>query len=165
MRETESALFNDSDLIEVRADMIEMLKRRARTSPTRRFRLCLHHSPSDPTQEMIIVHCRDTYSRPHRHPGRSMSYHIIEGEMTVYLFDDRGRVTGRIETGPLGSGKTCHFRLSSGGWYMPVTRTETVVFSEVLTGSNVGGEATTYAPWAPEPENADAVAAFLASLE
>ena len=41
MRETETALFNTDDVLVVDAALIERLKRRARETPTRRFRICL----------------------------------------------------------------------------------------------------------------------------
>ncbi len=157
MREAPGALFNTSDLIEVTPGLIAQLKERASASPTGRFRLCLHHDPSDPAQEMIIVHCRGNLGAPHRHPHRSITYAMLEGEMTVVLFDDAGEVTRRIELGSPGSGRAVCFRLSSGAWYLPVARTEHAVFLETLASPNVGGEATEYAPWAPEEEDTEAM--------
>jgi len=72
---------------------------------------------------------------------------------------ERGRHV--IVSGPYGSGRTCHFRLATGGWYMPVALSDTVVFCEVMTGSNAGGEATEYAPWSPEEGDRAGIAAFL----
>ena len=165
MKETEGALFNTDDLIEVDRAMVGLLKARAAESPTGRFRLCLHHSTSDAVQEMIIAHCRGSYSRPHRHPGRSVSYKMIEGRMAVVLFDDAGGVVRTMRLGPPGGDRPFAFRLTSGGWYMPIGESDAAVFCETLAGPNVEGQATEYATWAPAPADAEAAAAFLARLE
>ncbi len=43
----------------------------------KRVRLCAHPSQDDLLHEMLIVHERSTYVRPHKHPGKSESIHII----------------------------------------------------------------------------------------
>jgi cupin fold WbuC family metalloprotein len=146
MREAEGALFNTEPVLAVDGEMMEMLKERARRSPTLRYRLCLHHSTDDPVQQMIVVHCRGNDSRPHAHPTASMSYTMIEGEMTVVLFDGEGNESDRIELAAPGQGKHVCLRLVPGVIYMPVCRTETAVFHETLSSPNPDGSATVYGP-------------------
>ena len=164
LREESGALFNTAALVQVDAGTVEMLKARATAAAKRRFRLCLHNSTQDPVQEMVVVHCGGMYSRPHRHPGRCMSFQMIEGEQLVYLFDESGGVTDVIEMGGAGSGKTFCFRLQAGRWYMPVTQSEYVVFHETLAGPNRNGEGTEYARWSPVEEDHEGIRAFLDSM-
>jgi len=77
VRESDVALFNTDDVLSVDDALVETLKGRARTSPSRRFRLCLHRSAEEAVQEMIVVHCRDNYSRPHRHTVASSA--VVDG--------------------------------------------------------------------------------------
>lgn len=144
MREAEGAIFNTDPVLAVGRETIEMLKERARRSPTLRYRFCLHHSTADPIQEMIVVHCRDNDSRPHAHPAASVSYTMIEGEMTVVLFDPDGNETDRIELAAPGHGRNVCLRLAPGIMYMPVCRSETAVFHETLSSPNPDGAATVY---------------------
>ncbi len=146
MRETDGAIFNTEPVLAVDRDMVEQLKQRARRSPTLRYRLCLHHSTADPIQQMIVVHCRGNDSRAHCHPVAAMSYTMIEGEMSVLLFDDEGNETQRVELAPPGTGKNVCLRLGPGIMYMPVCESETVVFHETLSSPNPDGSATVYAP-------------------
>ena len=68
---------------------IESLKDKANKSFRKRYRICLHHSTDHLTQEMIICSKGFNYFRPHKHPLMySESYHLIEGALDVYLFDD-----------------------------------------------------------------------------
>ena len=55
-----------------------------------RVRLCTHQSVEDAVHEMLIVHIKGTYIRPHKHPNKSESFHIIEGNLDVVVFDDAG---------------------------------------------------------------------------
>jgi len=144
MRETDGAIFNTEPVLAVDRDMIEHLKERARCSPTRRYRLCLHHSTADPIQQMIVVHCRGNDSRPHRHPAASMSYTMIEGEMSVVLFDGQGNETQHIELAAPGTGKNVCLRLGPGIMYVPVCESETAVFHETLSSPNPDSSATVY---------------------
>ena len=124
-----TAIFNSEAIAEVNLKTIEYLKIQAAKEPFRRFRLCLHHSVENEVQESVIVFCRDTYIRPHRHPNnKPESYHIIKGEMSVFFFDDSGRVVRKIEMGEVGSEKTFFYRLSASTWHIPVPSSEFVVF-------------------------------------
>ena len=91
------AIFNQSAIVEVTRDTVAELKRQAQRAPRGRFRLCMHQRLDDQVQEMVIVCGRGTYFRPHRHPaGKSESYHVIEGAMSVF-FSDNGEVIRRIK--------------------------------------------------------------------
>lgn len=159
------ALFNTEDVIEVNDVTLSDLKDRAAAAPRGRFRLCLHHGPADPVQEMVIACGSGTYFRPHRHPaGKSESYHIIEGEMTVYLFDDNGQVVRRIRMGDKLSGKTFYYRLSAPLWHLPLATSNSLVYGETYCGPFLKDGDVEYASWSPT-ENSPDVSAYLTSLE
>ena len=69
------------------------LKRAAEENARRRVRLCAHHSRDDRLHEMLIVHTHDTYVRPHKHLGKSESFHIIEGDVDVVAGGEVGDET------------------------------------------------------------------------
>ncbi|MBU0481261.1 MAG: WbuC family cupin fold metalloprotein [Proteobacteria bacterium] len=160
MREAPGALFNDQSCLVVDQTMVEEIKQRALSDPRGRFRLCLHHRPSDGVQQMIIACTPRSYSAPHRHPGRVLSYQMIEGRLSVVLFDDNGRVEQVFRLG--GDGPFCLW-LGASQWYMPLAETETAVFCEVLQGPNADDQAVEWAPWAPE-EGGPEAAAYLRKL-
>ena len=159
------AIFNTESVIEVDSRTLSTLKDRARLAPRGRFRLCLHQSPADSVQEMIIVCQRRTYFRPHRQLlGKSKSYHVIEGQMTVYLFDEDGQVVRRIRMGNRESGKTFCYRLSDPMWHLPVATSEVLVYSEISCGPFLKDNDVAYAPWSPK-EGSSEVSSYLDSLE
>lgn len=160
MRESNQALFNTDSVLAVDEAMLEELKLRALTAPHRRYRLCLHHTPDDAVQEMIVVHCRDNYSRPHHHNTAS-SCLVLEGELSVFLFDGDGQVTQRVDLGPRGSGKPFTLWIGAGVWHMPVCQTPQLVFYETMTGPFRRDDVNIWAPWSPPEDDPAAIEAYL----
>lgn len=160
MRESNQALFNVDSILAVDEEMITLLKERALTAPHRRYRLCLHTSVDEVVQEMIVVHCRGNYSRPHAHPFAS-SMLILEGALSMYFFDDAGQVVRTVEMGPRGSGKPYALRIGPREWHMPVCRTPQLVFYETMPGPFDRDAVNLWSPWSPPEEDQAAVAAYL----
>lgn len=142
-------VFTHTDpVIEIGPDWISRLKAAAEASPLRRARVCLHLRPEDAVQEMIIVLCEDVLFPPHRHQNKTESFHIIEGELDLVVFDDEGAPINTLKMGPPGSGKTFCYRLNSPLYHALLLRSSFVVFHETTTGPFTKGDAQ-FAPWAP----------------
>lgn len=129
----------------------------------KRIRLCAHFNESDSLHEMFIVHKKDTYVRPHKHPGKTESTHIIEGLVDIVLFDDKGKIERVISMGDYASGKTFYYRMSAPIFHTLIIRSEVLVFHET-TGGPFDKKATIFAPWAPEDSNINSVADFMVGL-
>lgn len=138
----------DQDVAVVGEEWLARLKGAAASSPLRRARLCLHRSSDDLVQEMVIALCRDVLFRPHRHAAKSESFHIIEGELDVLIFDDEGRTVRAVPMGPPGSGRMFCYRLCVPAWHAVLPQTPQVIFHETTTGPFRAQESE-FAPWAP----------------
>jgi len=146
------------DIVVVGDDWLRQLKEAAAATPLRRARLCLHRSVTDPIQEMVIALIADALFPPHRHPDKTESYHVVEGELYVLIFDDDGRPRRAIfMTRPGGGGAFC-YRLSIPAWHAVVPASDCVVLHEVTTGPFLPGQRNV-APWAPT--EAEALRRFL----
>jgi len=160
---SEEVFYARDGIVRIGPEEIDVVKRQALFNPRRRCRICAHPSTEDRLHEMIIVHAGDLYVHPHRHPGKSESFHIIEGRLSVVLFDDAGHEVDRIRMGPPGSGRAVFYRLSQALYHTVLLEDPIVVFHEVTNGPFVAGE-TEFAPWAPGDGDAPAQAAFRAGL-
>jgi len=65
------------------------------------FRVCLHTSNNEITHEMLMIHTYPQCTKPHRtsvskNKNKTVSYHAIDGEAVVYLYDKNGNVTDEI---------------------------------------------------------------------
>lgn len=164
LRQVSPEVFYDSEpLVTVDAADIGTLKARAAEVPRRRSRLCSHPEPAALIHEMLIVHESSAYVRPHRHLNRAESFHVIEGEGDIVLFDASGVVLGVIQLGDYRSGKTFYYRMPEATFHGLIVRSPVMVFHEVTSGP-FDPRTTEFPEWAPADES-PGVAAFLAGIE
>ena len=166
MKRIESAevIYAGETVVTADAGAIDELKRAAAGNPRRRIRLCAHDGVGDSLHEMLIVHERSCYVRPHKHVGKSESFHVIEGEVDVVIFDEDGAVSRVIQMGSFASGRPFFYRIAEPLFHTLLIRSEVLVFHET-TGGPFRREDTIFAPWAPEDSDADGVRRFLQRVE
>ena len=145
------------------ADEIDFMKDRAAASPRGRARICAHPDPADVLHEMLIALCAGGYVRPHRHTHRAESFHVVEGEADVVLFDDAGSVEQVIRMGS-GAGAARIYRLNTPRFHTVLVRSECFVVHEVTRGPFDPAD-TAFAAWAPAEGDGARVASFLADLD
>ena len=143
---------------------IKHFKQLSSLNPRKRIRLCTHLDQVDSLHEMLIVHEKGAYVRPHKHPGKSESTHIIEGIVDVVLFDDEGCINRVIRMGDYISGKTFYYRMSTPVFHTLIIRSEVLVFHETTNGP-FDRRATIFAPWAPEDVAVNSITDFISDLE
>ena len=152
----------DSITKTVKSD-IDYFKQLSSNNLRKRARLCTHFSPDNTLHEMIIVHERETYVRPHMHLGKSESTHIIEGIVDVVVFDNAGVVETVIRMGDYLSGKTFYYRMAAPFFHTLIIRSEVLVFHETTNGP-FNRKDTMFAPWAPADDDIAAVSVFMSEL-
>ena len=156
-------IYNSEDIFELNNSALHALKESANISPLKRARICLHRSEEESVQEMILCVYRGSYVRPHRHNGKSESFHLIEGDLSVLLFDDEGEIFRRVELGASGGNKNLLYRLSVNAWHTILPRTEFVIFHEVTNGPFVRTD-TEYAKWSPHESEINEVERYMKKI-
>ena len=162
-RVSDEVLASTGDVVTVNRQDLEGLKRAAAASPRKRFRLCAHQSVVDDLHEMVVVLSRETYVRPHKHLGKSESFHLVEGELLVVLFDEAGAITQVIAMSPPTGGGSWFYRLSASRYHAVMPLSEMVVFHETTNGP-FRREDTVWAPWAPAEEDRGLAEAYVSDL-
>ena len=157
---SDEVLFTGAAITAVGRDEIEFLKQRAGLNRRKRIRLCAHADVTDAVHEMLIVHGREAYVRPHKHLNKTESYHVIEGEAGLLTYTDDGAVrqTIRLSEHPAAGAGFC--RISGDVYHTLVFLSDYVVFHETTNGP-FRREETIYAAWAPSEEDTGAVGEFL----
>ncbi len=154
----------DEDVVSLGPAVIADLKRRAASTPRRRCRVCAHPDPADPLHEMLIVLDGSTYVRPHKHLGKSESFHVVEGAADIVTFDDDGEISEVIELGDYASGRRFYYRLNVPRYHTVLVRSEALVVHETTNGPFVA-EDVVNAPWAPGDDELEGRAAYLRELD
>jgi len=159
----EEVVYTTEDVTKVNHDDIAFLKNKAALNSRKRIRLCTHPGVTDTLHEMLIVHMKGAYVRPHKHITKSESFHIIEGELKVVVFNETGGVTEVIPMANYGSEKPFYYRLAKGIYHTVIPETEFVVFHETTNGPFVREDAE-FALWAPDEDNEQGQKVYLSEL-
>jgi cupin fold WbuC family metalloprotein len=152
----EEVLYAEGNIVTVCVCDIDCLKRLSHKNKRRRIRLCSHNDIDDALHEMLIVHDRNAYVRPHKHPGKSESFHIIEGRADVVLFDDSGGIREIISMGDYKSGLDFYYRLRSPFYHTLLIKSELLVFHEITNGP-FDRDDMVFANWSPEEDDTQRV--------
>jgi cupin fold WbuC family metalloprotein len=131
---------------------VALIKAAALQSPKGRARINAHPNAADALHEMLIALRSDSYIRPHKHPGKSEAFHIIEGAVDIVVLDDNGAITEVVSLAGSGSGHF-YYRMSSPHFHTLLIRSDILVVHEITNGPFVPG-ATVFASFAPEEGNA-----------
>ena len=115
-------------------DAIAFLKFVAEKNRRGRARLCAHPGNDDALHEMLIAHTGGAYVQPHKHRGKSESFHIVEGRLKIFLFGDDATWKQTIQMAKPGGGGSFFYRLHSETFHSVLPETDFVVFHEVTNG-------------------------------
>ena len=139
----------------ITADLFSQLNSKAAASPRLRVNHNIHPQLDDPVQRFFNAMQPGTYVRPHRHtdPQRWEFFLVLSGHVSVLLFDDKGRVTGRYELQE--AGPTRGLEISPGQWHTLVAMQPSILF-ELKEGPYNQLTDKDFAPWAPVEADSDA---------
>jgi cupin fold WbuC family metalloprotein len=154
---------SDDAIVRLGVEQVLFLKQQAATSRRGRARICAHRHDGDPLHEMLIAISADSYIRPHKHPRKTESFHIIEGRVDVVVLDDTGAILEVIELSDLSSGKPFYYRLADSRFHTLLIHGDFLVMHEVTNGPFVAGE-TILAPFAPPEDRRDVAITYIAEL-
>ena len=126
------------------SDMIAELKEVAAQSDRSRARLCLHPSPEDRHQEMLIVMARTAVERPQRRTIGFDTKIVLEGQALLRYYALDGAPTRSVE---LSSGRALYVHTRSDEFHSLSISSDWFVFLEVLEGP-FDVSTTEFAPWA-----------------
>lgn len=160
----ERAIFNIDSIKEISWGQVRDLKQKALGLPNKTIRLCLHKSAEALLHEMIIIHSKETYTRPHKHRKKTESFHIIEGSFFLVIFNQKGRVTKKILISDQKGKGNFLCRIDKGVWHMIVPVSDFVVFHEVTDGPYTREKNSIFASWAPDIKDTERVKDYVKSL-
>lgn len=156
-------LFSDEPIVQVSRSDLELLNKRLPASATGRVRFCAHGDASESLHEMFVLIAHDNYVRPHKHPGKVESFHVVRGQVDVVIFDDAGSIATVVQLGDFESGLAFFYRLSRPFFHTVVVRSESVLIHEITNGPFNKSD-TVYAPWSP-PQGDGLSERFLENLK
>lgn len=152
-----SAYFCMKSEIKIDTDLIEELKQASADMGNSNVRICLHDGPDAAFHEMIILEHRGRYYRPHQHKSKGESYHVIEGAMGAFIFDQSGDV---VDANLLTPDKNFIYRVGVGSFHAVMPVSDVLIYHESKLGPFLGLGDSIFPDWAPDGNNPDQVAEF-----
>lgn len=140
---------------------INFVKAKAMKSHRQRARICMHKKPNDVIHEMIIAIGESSYIRPHRHFNKIESFHIIEGEADVLIFDNDG---GIIDIVKLGGCFNFYYRLETENYHTIIPKTSMVVIHETTNGP-FDLRSSDFALFSPDEDDYTEVIKYMVALK
>jgi len=119
-------------------------------------RVCLHSSSGADQHDMIIIIRKDSYCRPHKHDHVGETYHLIEGEMGVFSYDDKGSINDSALLQ-----KNNIYRVSKGGYHAVLPLSDYVIFHESRIGPYLANNDSIFADWSPGKDDIDEIKVFI----
>lgn len=160
----EEVLYAEGSIVKVGRSDIDQLKEQAVMTERKRIRLCTHKDVDAKIHEMLIVHAKGAYVRPHKHLNKIESFHVIEGLLDVVVFDDIGRITEVIKMGDYPSQLKFYHRISEPLFHTVLVRSDIVVFHEITNGPFVRSD-TIFPEWSPEEKDSAACLNYMNGLK
>jgi cupin fold WbuC family metalloprotein len=151
LKESNEVYYSNELISLVDIKIIERLKSIIVKDRLNKIRLCLHKSKHELVHEMLIIHSKDAYVRPHKHSIKLESITVIEGYALYVEFDDCGGILRSVGLGPYGKG--VHFLKSfENKYHMLIVESEYFVFQEVTQGP-FGVNSSIFPEWAPDKDS------------
>ncbi len=133
--------------VRVDEEVISKLKTIAKQRGDENARFCLHQSPNDLFHEMVVLLHKRKYYRPHKHPAKDESSHVIEGSMGVFVFDDNGDIGDACLLENRGN---FLYRVGANAYHTVLPLTDQVIFLESKLGPFQSEQDKIYPVWAPD---------------
>lgn len=127
--------------------LIDELKEILEQQPEKNIRLCLHEAPDALFHSMIILERQRKYYRPHKHYEKGECFHIIEGRMAVFAFDEKGNVIDSCCLDPSG---VFIYRVQVNMYHAVMPLTPIVIYHESKPGPFLDNSDSIFPSWAPD---------------
>lgn len=151
--------FSKGDVIKVHSKQFEEFKRIAENNnEKKRYRLCMHDTPENKLQEMMICKTIDDYGPPHKHQKIVESHIVLRGKELVVLFSDNGEITDAFVMQP--DSEFISYRINTDVYHMSIVLSEASVDYEVKVGP-FDPKDNVIPDWAPNPNNKNEIKKFI----
>ncbi len=127
----------------------------------RSVRICLHNSSTADLHNMLICQYSNTYIRPHKHLSKSETYHIVEGEVVLFIFDDEGDVIDQVN---MSLQKKILCRIERNYYHTLIPITKYVIFHESRPGPFLKENDSFFPSWSVSPDEKSKIAHFINTL-
>jgi len=148
----------------ITTELLDQVSEMAVKNPRRRINYNFHKSLEESVHRLLNAVEPGTYFPPHRHlnPDKDESLLVLRGSVLAFIFDNEGNIIRMAEIDPH---KGCYgMEIEAGIWHSFIVLEPGTVLYEIKEGPFAPLTSENTAPWAPLPEEKEAVAAYMEKL-
>jgi len=132
LKKNNRVFYTSKKMCDISRQEIFLLKNLASLRKERIFRICMHVDDESQYHEMLMIHVEPVIVGPLKLNKNYLSYHMIEGEIIVYLLDKKGRHTKKLNLS-IHNGNQ-FLRLEADKFRKIYTNSNFAIFLEVTSG-------------------------------
>jgi len=162
IKKTDAVYSTSSIIPTIKPEDMDFLYNKAKCEGVARIRINIHHQDDDLLHEMFIAIRSDSYIRPHKHLNKTESFHIVQGDVDVVIFEDDGTILDMIELSSNGK-KAFYYRLPQSIFHTLMVKSNIVIIHEITNGPFVQNDAI-WSDFAPTNSDLNAIVLWEESL-
>jgi cupin fold WbuC family metalloprotein len=147
-KKKKDVIYFKNSLIKIKKKDIDLLREYSNNNIDQKSRYCNHKSKNSKLHEMIIFHKKGYYVRPHSHPNKTESVHLIKGKVDIVIFDNKGNISDIIKMGNYQSGDVFYYRMNNELTHTLIIKSSYIIFHETSLGP-FKKKNTKFANWSP----------------
>lgn len=148
-KESDEVLYTNEDFVCITNKDLFELKQLSDQNIRQRVRFCAHKDPGNLLHEMLIVHTKECYVRPHFHIDKPESLHVVEGQADLIIFDKSGKITNVLNLSNVFNKGFFYYRIKENTIHMLIIKSDYFIFHESTKGP-FKRENTKFPSWAPK---------------
>ena len=158
-KKKKDVIYFKNSLIKIKKKDIDLLREYSKYNIDNKSRYCNHKSKNSKLHEMIILHKKGYYVRPHSHPNRTESVHLIKGKVDIVISIKRN-IIDLIKMGNYQSGDVFYYRMNNELIHTLIIKSAYIIFHETSLGP-FKRKNTKFTKWSPINKNSR----YLSSLK
>ena len=149
IHENDEVLYCREKYASATMDLVRHLKSLALRNERQRVRICMHDNKNSDLHEMLILHTKNCYVRPHAHLCNDESITVFEGEADLIIFDNYGNIESSVKLTKYEGSGCFYYKIKKNVFHMLIIKSEFLVFKEVAEGP-FSKSKLKYATWSPD---------------
>lgn len=144
-------------------DLLDLVTAQAKGNDRLRMNYNFHETMDAPVHRMLNALEPGTYLPPHRHSDKEETYLVLRGSLLAFFYDEEGNVTEKVCLNPL-EGRY-GLEIPPCVWHNIIVLESGTVIFEIKKGPYQPLSPEDMASWAPAPDDAEGVKAFMRRME
>ena len=146
-KESSEVLYSIDRYKKIKSEDLNNLNNLSKKNTNKNIRICTHSNKKSGLHEMFILHPKNYYIRPHKHPSKNESIILLKGKANLYIFNHSGKINKKM----ILDKNNFYYQIPHNTYHSLVILSSSIVFYEVSLGP-FNKKNTVFPKWAPKTD-------------